>query len=158
MLLFQSTSSSFHFVVENGERFVVGGPTYKKKNGIAHCTDPSLSLHIQTFRLLFSSAIHHRKLFYANELFQGVLIHVKAMCEVYYYGQTDRVKSFCLLDRHAYQQTLTLQEFTRRQFTQMDVTVEKLVKFIDQVAVLAADACQVRFFHVEAFTFHSYVF
>lgn len=91
------------------------------------------------------SALHYRKLFYANEIFQGVLIHVKAMCEVYYYGQTNRVIPFCLLDRHAYQKTLTLQEFTRRQFTQMDVTVEKLIKFIDQVAVLAADACQVRF-------------
>ncbi|CAF5087384.1 unnamed protein product, partial [Rotaria sp. Silwood1] len=49
---------------------------------------------------------------------------------------------FCLLDRHAYQETLTLQEFSRRQILQMNTTVIKLTKFLDQVAVLAADACQ----------------
>jgi hypothetical protein len=65
------------------------------------------------------------------------------MCEVYYYGQVDHVKPFCLLDRYAYQETLTLQEFSRRQFTQMNITVKKLLEFIDQIAVLAADACQV---------------
>jgi len=65
------------------------------------------------------------------------------MCEVYYYGQTNRVKPLCLLDRYAYQETLTLQEFYRRQFTQMNITVKKLLEFIDQIAVLAADACQV---------------
>ena len=65
------------------------------------------------------------------------------MCEVYYYGQIDRVKPFYLLDRYAYQETLNLEEFSRRQFTQMDQTVEKLMRFIDQVAVLAVDACQV---------------
>lgn len=96
--------------------------------------------------LIYSfSALHHRKLFYANEIFQGVLIHVKAMCEVYYFGQINRVKPFYLLDRYAYQETLTLQEFTQRQFAQMDQTLEKLMNFIDQVAVLASNACQVKF-------------
>jgi hypothetical protein len=65
------------------------------------------------------------------------------MCEVYYYGQINRVKPLCLLDRHAYQETLTLQEFSRRQFAQMNLIVNKLLEFIDQVSVLAADACQV---------------
>jgi hypothetical protein len=65
------------------------------------------------------------------------------MCEVYYYGQTNRVKPFRLLDRYAYQETLTLQEFSQRQFNQMNITVAKLLEFIDQIAVLAADACQV---------------
>ncbi|CAF1414036.1 unnamed protein product [Rotaria sordida] len=87
-------------------------------------------------------AVLYRKLFYANEILQGVFIHVKAMCEVYYYGQANYVQPFCLLDRHAYQETLTLQEFSRRQFLQMNTTVIKLTKFLDQVAVLAADACQ----------------
>ncbi|CAF4669138.1 unnamed protein product [Rotaria sp. Silwood1] len=87
-------------------------------------------------------ALHYRKLFYANEILQGIIIHVKAMCEVYYYGQTNYVQPFCLLDRHAYQETLTLQEFSRRQILQMNTTVIKLTKFLDQVAVLAADACQ----------------
>ncbi|CAF3175521.1 unnamed protein product [Rotaria sp. Silwood2] len=87
-------------------------------------------------------SLHYRKLFYANEILQGVLIHVKAMCEVYYYGQKNYVQPFCLLDRHAYQETLTLSEFSRRQFLQMNTTVIKLTKFLDQVAVLAADACQ----------------
>ena len=90
-----------------------------------------------------SSALHYRKLFYANEIFQGILIHVKAMCEVYYYGQNNRVEPFCLLDRYAYQETLNLQEFCRRQYAQMNVTVMKLTKFLDQIATLAADACQV---------------
>jgi hypothetical protein len=67
------------------------------------------------------------------------------MCEVYYYGQIDRVKPLCLLDRYAYQETLTLQEFSQRQSTQMNTTLAKLMQFIDQVAVLAADACQVNF-------------
>ena len=74
------------------------------------------------------------------------------MCEVYYYGQTNRVKPFCLLDRYAYQKTLTLKEFSQRQFTQMNATVVKLLEFIDQVAVLAADACQVRI-RLKAFFF-----
>lgn len=65
------------------------------------------------------------------------------MCEVYYYGQKNQTQPFCLLDRHAYQQTLTLEEFSQRQFAQMHLTVVKLTKFLDQVAVLAADACQV---------------
>ena len=95
-----------------------------------------------TSSYLFSS-FHNRKLFYANEIFQGVLIHVKAMCEAYYYGETDRIKPLCLLDRYAYQETLTLQEFSRRQFAQMNVTTIKLHELIDQVAVLAANACQV---------------
>jgi uncharacterized protein YqfB (UPF0267 family) len=89
------------------------------------------------------SAIHRRKLFYANEIFQGVLIHVKAMCEVHYYGQNDQVQALCLLDRYAYQQTLTLDEFIRRQFTQMNITLMKLKDFIDHVANLADQACRV---------------
>jgi len=91
---------------------------------------------------LFSSH-HYRKLFFANEIFQGILVHVKAMCEVYYYGQADHIKPFCLLDRYAYQETLTLQEFSRRQSAQMNSTGMKLMEFIDQVAALAANACQV---------------
>ncbi|CAF0983043.1 unnamed protein product [Adineta steineri] len=87
-------------------------------------------------------SIHNRKLFYANEIFQGVLIHVKAMCEVYYYGQTDRIKPFCLLDRHVYQQTSTLEEFSRRHFAQMNATSIKLREFIDQIAILAVHACE----------------
>jgi hypothetical protein len=65
------------------------------------------------------------------------------MCDVYYYGQINRVKPFCLLDRYAYQETLTLQEFSRRQSLQMNQTVAQLIEFLDQIAVLAADACQV---------------
>ena len=69
------------------------------------------------------------------------------MCEAYYYGETDRVKPLCLLDRSAYQETLTLQEFSRRQFVQMNATTMKLHELIDQVAVLAANACQVSLCH-----------
>ena len=72
-----------------------------------------------------------------------MLIHVKAMCEVHFYGQPGRVKAFCLLDRAAYQQTLTLDEFVRRQFAQMQSTVIRLKKFLDHVASLAAKACEV---------------
>lgn len=67
------------------------------------------------------------------------------MCEVYYYGQENHIKPLCLLDRYAYQETLTLREFSQRQFNQMHLTVTKLLEFIDQIAVLAADACQVNF-------------
>jgi hypothetical protein len=65
------------------------------------------------------------------------------MCEVYYYGQTTRVKPLCLLDRHAYQETLTLSEFSRRQFIQMNITVIKLKELLDHIASLAVKACQV---------------
>ncbi|CAF3406660.1 unnamed protein product [Rotaria socialis] len=98
--------------------------------------------NVQEEKLQRKLSLHYRKLFYANEIFQGIIIHVKAMCEVYYFGQKNQAQPFCLLDRHAYQQTLTLEEFTRRQFAQMDTTVTKLNKFLDQVAVLASDACQ----------------
>lgn len=141
LFLFERNHPSLHFIVENGELFVVGGRMFKKRNDIEHCTTLLFPL---VYSVCSFSALHHRKLFYANEIFQGVLIHVKAMCEVYYFGQTNRVKPFYLLDRYAYQQTLTLEEFTRRQFTQMDETLVKLMQFIDQVAVLAADACQVK--------------
>lgn len=67
------------------------------------------------------------------------------MCEVYYYGQINRVKPLCLLDRYAYQKTLTLEQFSQKQFNQMNITVTKLLKFIDLVAVLASDACQVNY-------------
>ena len=137
-----------YFIVENGEHFIVGEVIFKKKNDNEYCTNSyeiySLAFFIGshlTFYLF--SALHYRKLFYANEIFQGILIHVKAMCEVYYFGQSNRIQPFCLLDRHAYQETLTLQEFSRRQLAQMNETVNKLTKFLDQVAVLAADACQV---------------
>ncbi len=136
---------SFHFIEANGEPFVVGGRMFKKKSVIVHCTNSSFTSS-SNFSNSFFSNLHYRKLFYANEIFQGILIHVKAMCEVYYYGQIDRVKPFCLLDRYAYQETLTLKEFSQRQFTQMNTTLTKLLQFIDQVAVLAADACQVNFF------------
>lgn len=72
-----------------------------------------------------------------------MLVHVKAMCEAYYYGVEDHIQALCLLDRHAYQETLTLDEFSRRQFVQINATAVKLQGFIDQVAVLAANACQV---------------
>ncbi len=136
--IFFLTKISF---LEHGEHFVAGGLMFKKKNAIEYCTKSYFS-HVILFYFLFSS-LHYRKLFYANEIFQGILIHVKAMCEVYYYGQTNRVKPLCLFDRYAYQETLTLQEFSRRQFTQMNITVAKLLDFTDQIAVLAADACQV---------------
>jgi hypothetical protein len=116
---------------------------FKRKNVIVQCTNSSSSFY--NILNSFFRNLHFRKLFYANEIFQGVLIHVKAMCEVYYYGQTDRVQPFCLLDRYAYQETLTLKDFSKRQFTEINTTLMKLLQFIDQVAVLAADACQVNF-------------
>lgn len=65
------------------------------------------------------------------------------MCEVHYFGQNDRVQALCLLDRHAYQQTLSLDEFLRRQSAQMNRTLAQLRDFLDHVAGLAAQACQV---------------
>jgi hypothetical protein len=146
--IFSKFNSSI-FLKENGEHFVVGGRMFKKKNVNEHCIK-SLSSNFSML-ILYSSTLHYRKLFYANEIFQGILIHVKAMSEVYYYGQTNRVKPFCLLDRYAYQETLTLQEFSRRQFAQMNLTLSKLIQFVDQVAVLAADACQVNLRETEFF-------
>lgn len=79
------------------------------------------------------------------------------MCEVYYFGQTDNVQALSLLDRHAYQQTLTLEEFLRRQSTQMDRTLTKLKEFLDHVAILASQACQVDFHHL-IFFFNIFLF
>ena len=104
---------------------------------------------------LFLSSLYSRKLFYANEIFQGILIHTKAMCEVYYFGQKDRVQPLCLLDRYAYLKTLTLAEFSQRQTAQMDTTLMKLKDFLDHIADLAAKACQVntgQFTDTEKFT------
>ena len=113
---------------------------FKPRNVNAYCK-ASLSILIPDH--LFRSSLYSRKLFYANEVFQGILIHTKAMCEVYYFGQTDRVEPLCLLDRYAYLRTLTLEEFSRRQAAQMETTLMKLKDFLDHVADLAAKACQV---------------
>lgn len=120
---------------------------FKKRNVVEYCTIILSLIFIFLFCFSFST-LHSRKLFYTNEIFQGILIHVKAMCEVYYYGQVNRVKPLCLLDRFAYQETLTLNEFCQRQTSQMNATLVRLTEFIDQVAVLAAGACQVNFLEI----------
>ncbi len=84
-----------------------------------------------------------RRLFCANEVFQGVLVHVRKLCER---ASSSRFgigsgSSAIVMIKYNDKVTLSLESFCKQQQQQIDHSLQQLISFKEVVMELVYDSC-----------------
>lgn len=93
-----------------------------------------------------------RRLFFANEVFQSALMHVRMLCERASSSQNDIITPNnttygILMIKYDRSTCMSLEDFFKQQYTQIDWALEQLFKLKQEIMDIAYDSCIVNFFY-----------
>lgn len=106
-----------------------------------------LRANIRKQRNIRCKKLLHRRLFFANEIFQSALIHVRTLCERISSSQSSNDnKSNLIMVKCDPTTVFSLDDFFQIQDVQINDCLDILIKFKEEVMNIAFDSCIVIFY------------